>query len=73
MAGAIPICHLGCALRQWLVITGPEAGNVWCDDRADRGGLYPLQQGRLKRVSFLKWYRSWLNGALRKTAREGGA
>ena len=25
--GAIPICHLGCALRQLLVITGPEAGN----------------------------------------------
>jgi hypothetical protein len=29
--GAIPICHLGCASRQWLVITGPEAGHVWCD------------------------------------------
>jgi hypothetical protein len=38
--GAIPICHLGCAKRQWLVVTGPEAGHVWGDDRADGGGLY---------------------------------
>jgi hypothetical protein len=22
--GAIPICHLGCALRQWLVVSGAE-------------------------------------------------
>ena len=25
--GAIPICHQGCALRNWLVVSGPEAGN----------------------------------------------
>jgi hypothetical protein len=24
------------------VVTGPEAGNVWCDDRADWKGLFPL-------------------------------
>lgn len=24
MDGAIPICHRGCALRQWLVVTGPQ-------------------------------------------------
>ena len=39
--GAIPICHQGCALRNWLVVTGPEAGNVWEDLRADEGGLVP--------------------------------
>src|SRR5207248_3267645 len=32
VCGAIPICHLGCARRQWLVITGSEAENVLCDD-----------------------------------------
>src|SRR3954467_4442646 len=29
MNGAIPICHLGCALRQWLVIQGERRGFVW--------------------------------------------
>ena len=41
--GAIPICHLGCCLRQWLVVTGPEAGNVWDDVRADYAGFKPVQ------------------------------
>jgi hypothetical protein len=62
--GAIPICHLGCALRQWVVITGPEAGHVWGDDRVDERGLYPLQKGALKRITFLQWYRSWLDEAM---------
>jgi hypothetical protein len=64
--GAIPICHLGCALRQWLVISGPETGNVWCDDRADYKGLHPLEtQGRV-RTSFFEWYRDWLDEVLSK-------
>jgi hypothetical protein len=62
--GVIPICNLGCALRQWLVITGPEAGHVWGDDRVDERGLYPLQKGVLKRVTFLLWYTSWLDEAM---------
>lgn len=64
--GAIPICHLGCAQRQWLVVTGPEAGNVWFDLRVDKAGLYPLSDDEADRVSFLRWYRSWLDDALRK-------
>jgi hypothetical protein len=36
----------------------------WCDDRANYGGLYPLHEDKLKRVSFLRWYRSWLDDAL---------
>ena len=63
--GAIPICHLGCALRQWLVVTGPEAGHVWCDYRADYRGLQPLSFEQMARVTFLQWYRNWLDGALR--------
>lgn len=64
--GAVPICHLGCALRQWLVVTGAEAGNVWDDQRTDHGGLKPVQQGGRHRVTFLQWYRSWLDDALRQ-------
>jgi hypothetical protein len=62
--GAIPICHLGCALRQWLVITGDEAGHVWNDFRADERGIFPLQIGSNRRVTFLEWYQSWLEDAL---------
>lgn len=29
--GAIPICHEGCAIRLWLVVTGPERGHIWRD------------------------------------------
>jgi hypothetical protein len=36
VAGATPICHHACALRDWLVITGPEAGQVWHDERVDK-------------------------------------
>jgi hypothetical protein len=73
VCGAIPICHLGCALRLWLVVTGPEAGHVWCDDRADHGGLYPLEQGGSPRLTFLRWYRSWLDEAMRKLHEAGPA
>lgn len=67
--GAIPICHLGCARRQWLVITGPETGNVWCDDLADYGGLYPLSENGATRITFYQWYRNWLDDALAKFAK----
>jgi hypothetical protein len=63
--GAIPICHLGCARRQWLVVTGPEAGHIWCDDRVDRCGLYPLSSPNSTRVTFFQWYRAWLDEAIR--------
>jgi hypothetical protein len=71
--GAVPICHLGCALRQWLVVTGPEAGNVWDDDRTDHGGLKPHQHKGRKRVTFLQWYRFWLDDALRQLKAAGAS
>ncbi|HZS07059.1 MAG TPA: SMI1/KNR4 family protein [Blastocatellia bacterium] len=64
--GAIPVCHLGCAYRQWLVITGPEAGNIWCDDRTDLKGLHPLSAKGKRRVTFYEWYRGWLDEAIQK-------
>ena len=42
--GAIPICHMGCALRIWLVVTGPERGHLWLDKRAARAGLQPISE-----------------------------
>jgi SMI1 / KNR4 family (SUKH-1) len=67
--GAIPICHIGCALRRWLVVTGPERGHIWCDDRADQTGLYPLQLPNADRVTFIDWYLDWLRDAQKRLFR----
>lgn len=56
--GAFPICHRGCALQDWLIVTGSQAGQVWADCRVDHRGLRPTNQ------SFLQWYRSWLDDVL---------
>jgi hypothetical protein len=66
--GAIPICHLGCALRHWLVVSGSEAGHVWDDSRADDEGFSPLSQPGHDRVTFYLWYRTWLDEALQQKA-----
>lgn len=60
MNGAIPICHMGCALRQWLVVTGSQAGYVWNDYRVDDGGLIPLCDQSGQQMTFADWYLSWL-------------
>lgn len=62
--GAIPVSHLGCAIRVWLVVSGPEAGNLWLDDRASDGGWEPLALGTLERVTFLPWYENWVKRTL---------
>ena len=62
--GAIPICHEGCALRDWLIVTGPESGHMWHDARAEYGGLSPISIGDTPRVSFLQWYANWLDEVL---------
>ena len=64
MNGAIPICHLGCAYRQWLVINGEQRGYVWRDDRVDDKGISPLRDESGKQMTFADWYMSWLHGTL---------
>jgi SMI1 / KNR4 family (SUKH-1) len=68
--GALCICHLGCALRQWLVASGPERGNVWSDDRADGEDLMPSAESGSRssrddpdRLTFSRWYLAWLEAA----------
>lgn len=64
MNGAFPICHHGCALRYWLVVTGSEAGHVWFDQRADYKGLSPVLLKDGSRATFSAWYSEWLEEAL---------
>jgi hypothetical protein len=66
VAGAFPICHHGCALRDWLVITGPKAGQVWHDGRVDQEGLRPYESADGRRLTFTEWYLDWLDDALRR-------
>lgn len=63
--GCIPLCHEGCALRDWLVVTGPEAGSVWHDASADENGIAPVAIGKRTRVSFSEWYLDWLKHSLK--------
>jgi hypothetical protein len=68
--GAIPISAIGCGSMFWLVVTGPEAGQVWCDNRADYAGLTPMPGDGPARQTFLVWYLDWLEneeGERRKT------
>ena len=64
--GAIPLCHEGCALRDWLVVSGPEAGRVWHDATAEFAGWWPCTLHDGRHASFAEWYLSWLDDAVRK-------
>ncbi len=66
MNGAIPISDLGCALSHWLVVSGSEVGNVWCDYRGDYTGILPLSVGKQSRITFSQWYLDWLRDAIGK-------
>lgn len=71
--GAIPICDLGGGLRQLLIVTGPERGHIWFDDRADWQGLYPDSTDNGKRLSFFEWYRRWADQTLESINRQGSS
>ena len=61
--GAFPICHQGCAYRNYLVVSGPERGHVWLDARAGDGGIGPESKNG-ERMSFADWYLDWLSKPL---------
>lgn len=64
MNGAFPICHMGCALRVWLVITGKQGGLLCRDGRADYTGLSPIVLKDASPANFSGWYMEWLEEAL---------
>ena len=65
MNGAIPISHLGCALRQWLVVHGDQRGYIWDDMRADHAGIAPVMDTNGNPLTFTQWYLRWLDEAER--------
>ncbi|WP_042430291.1 SMI1/KNR4 family protein [Streptacidiphilus anmyonensis] len=53
--GAIRLNEQGCGGFQWLVVSGPERGTIWGDDRGlGAPGLGPLG------MTFAAWYMEWL-------------
>ncbi|AVH58174.1 MULTISPECIES: SMI1/KNR4 family protein [Streptomyces] len=66
--GAIVISHIGCAARQWLVISGPERGRIWSDNRVDDEDLSPLLDEHGEPVTFAGWFLTWLHEAERQSA-----
>jgi hypothetical protein len=61
--GLLYLCHLGCALREALVVSGPARGQMWADDTADDGGFRPLLDDDGTPLGFARWYRRWLDDA----------
>jgi hypothetical protein len=64
-AGAIVISHLGCAQREWLIISGAHRGTIWSDCRVDDVDLAPLLDDDAKPLRFARWYTNWLEQAER--------
>jgi len=62
--GAFPICHQGCAIRNLLVVSGPERGNVWIDDRPNDGGIHPVNSNSPTGTLFFDWYSTWLDESI---------
>ncbi|MEW1692910.1 hypothetical protein ACIQOF_36210 [Streptomyces sp. NPDC091265] len=53
-AGVIVLSHLGCALREWLIISGVHRGTIWSDGRADDVHLVPRLDDDGKPVAFAR-------------------
>ncbi|MFG2776166.1 SMI1/KNR4 family protein [Streptomyces sp. NPDC048350] len=69
--GAIVLSTRGCALRDWLVLTGPHRGTMWSDDRADEADLAPRLNDDGTPVTFAHWYTDWLHQAERRPKPRG--
>ncbi|WP_344953804.1 SMI1/KNR4 family protein [Actinomadura miaoliensis] len=61
--GLLYLCHLGCANREALVVSGPARGQMWADDTADGCGFRPLLDTDGTPMGFARWYRQWLDNA----------
>ncbi len=61
--GLLYLCHLGCAYREALVVSGPARGQMWGDDTASDGGFRPLRESDGNPIGFTRWYSSWLGQA----------
>ncbi|MEU7663736.1 SMI1/KNR4 family protein [Streptomyces lincolnensis] len=68
LSGAVCLSHEGCGYFHWLVVSGPQCGQVWLDERPGDGRLSPLGQ-----FGFADWYLDWVEKteAVVRTAHAG--
>ena len=59
MQGALILSTEGCARWFWLVVSGPNAGEIWFDARAD-GEAPDCVVGDTGPLGFWEWYEEWL-------------
>lgn len=71
--GLLYLCHLGCAYRVGLVVTGPTRGQLWADDTADDSGFEPMTDADGTPKGFASWYRQWLDEAEAQLSRDAQA
>ena len=64
-AGAICLCHKGCAIRDWLIVSGPQRGFIRRDERIYDIDLVPQLTDDGQKASFGRWYLAWLEQAER--------
>lgn len=58
ICGSIVLSHQGCGYYDRLVITGPQAGQIWSDGRVSDQGIAPLG------CDFYTWYDGWVSNAI---------
>ena len=71
--GSLIISDRGCALWTRLIVTGPLAGQIWYEDRADGLGLRPALAPDGSTYRFLQWYIDWLDLEFYQYGHEGQA
>ncbi|MFE9580959.1 SMI1/KNR4 family protein [Nocardia sp. NPDC006044] len=59
--GLLYLCHLGCAQREALVVSGKSRGRMWADSTAEDCGFEPLVDDAGTELGFTQWYRRWLD------------
>jgi SMI1 / KNR4 family (SUKH-1) len=62
--GVLYICNYGCAIRFFLVVNGPQSGEVWMDMQAEDYGIVPERGEDGNRLHFLQWYEKWLDDGI---------
>ncbi|MEG4089545.1 SMI1/KNR4 family protein [Microcoleus sp. Pol12B4] len=58
--GVLELCHQGCAIYCYLVVNGPAYSTIW----VGKEDFYPME------LSFGRWYRCWVEKALRTLENE---
>ena len=73
ITGMVRLSHFGCGVFINLIVNGPEYGNMWVDDRANDGGIYPDKWFHdNERIGFFDWYELWLDRSIEQAMTKYG-